>query len=382
MSTTTAVRRRIVGPLAIVAALTLGLTGCQVGTEPGTTDANVHEKVELPPISSLTPLADPNAYVGPTSVVVSGPEMEPLSDTPEPVLPATVVSKDRGGDKEVTVTDDSRIIALSQTGEIAEIIYTFGLGDNLVGRDVSTEFPGSEDLPLVTKGGHEIDAETIMSLNPTVIITDGSIGPLDVLLQLRDLGVPVVMVDRAVDPETSFNASKQIAAALGIPSVADQVNEQLATQIAAKEAEIEQLVPADEEKRPRVAFLYVRGTAGIYYLFGEGSGADSLINSVDALDVAQEVGLKGEKPMTDEALVALDPDVILVMTKGLESADGVDGLLKAQPSIAQTAAGRNKRIIDIDDTQMFSYTQRANVIDGLARALYAPESLAGIGGNK
>ncbi|MBC9943744.1 ABC transporter substrate-binding protein [Leucobacter sp. cx-328] len=382
MSTTTAVRRRFTGSLAIVAALTLGLTGCQVGTEAGTTDATVREEIALPPMSELTPLADPTSYVGPTNVVVSGPVVEPISNTPEPELPVTVVSKDRGGDKEVTVTDDSRIIALSQTGEIAEIVHTFGLGDNLVGRDVSTDFPGSEDLPLVTKGGHEIDAETIMSLNPTVILTDGSIGPLDVLLQLRDLGIPVVMVDRAVDPETSFNASKQIAAALGIPSVADEVNEKLAAEIAAKEAEVEQLVPADESKRPRVAFLYVRGTAGIYYLFGEGSGADSLINSVDALDVAQEVGLTGEKPMTDEALVALDPDVILVMTKGLESANGVEGLIKAQPSIAQTTAGKNNRIVDIDDTQMFSYTQRANVIDGLARALYAPDSLAGFGGNK
>ena len=382
MSTTTAVRRRFTGSLAIVAALTLGLTSCQVGTEAGTTDATVREEIALPPMNELTPLADPTSYVGPTNVVVSGPVVEPISNTPEPELPVTVVSKDRGGDKEVTVTDDSRIIALSQTGEIAEIVHTFGLGDNLVGRDVSTDFPGSEDLPLVTKGGHEIDAETIMSLNPTVILTDGSIGPLDVLLQLRDLGIPVVMVDRAVDPETSFNASKQIAAALGIPSVADEVNEKLAAEVAAKEAEVEQLVPADESKRPRVAFLYVRGTAGIYYLFGEGSGADSLINSVDALDVAQEVGLKGEKPMTDEALVALDPDVILVMTKGLESANGVEGLIKAQPSIAQTTAGKNNRIVDIDDTQMFSYTQRANVIDGLARALYAPDSLAGLGGNK
>jgi iron complex transport system substrate-binding protein len=72
----------------------------------------------------------------------------------------------------------------------------------------------------------------------------------------------------------------------------------------------------------------------------------------------------------------MDPDIILVMTKGLESAGGVDGLLAAQPSIALTTAGKNKRIIDVDDTVLFAGgTRIPDVIDGLARAVYAPDSL-------
>jgi len=136
------------------------------------------------------------------------------------------------------------------------------------------------------------------------------------------------------------------------------------------------LLPADESKRPRVAFLYVRGTAGVYYLFGEGSGIDSMIDSLGAVDVAEEIGWVGEKPMTSEALVALNPDVLLVMTKGLESARGVEGLLEAQPSIALTNAGKHRRIIDVEDTLIFAGgTRLPDVLDGLARALYAPDSL-------
>ncbi|MFP5356169.1 MAG: hypothetical protein ACLGIK_13645, partial [Gemmatimonadota bacterium] len=37
----------------------------------------------------------------------------------------------------------------------------------------------------------------------------------------------------------------------------------------------------------------------------------------------------GMQPMTDEAIIAANPDLILVMTHGLESAGGVDGLLAA-----------------------------------------------------
>lgn len=147
--------------------------------------------------------------------------------------------------------------------------------------------------------------------------------------------------------------------------------------IEAKEVEVSSLLPTDEEKLPRVAFLYVRGTAGIFYLFGKGSGIDSLISSLGAIDAADEIGWVGEKPMTEEALIAMDPDVIIVMTKGLESVGGVDGLLEAQPAVALTTAGKNRRIIDIDDAVLFAGgTRIPDVIDGLARAIYAPESLA------
>jgi iron complex transport system substrate-binding protein len=80
--------------------------------------------------------------------------------------------------------------------------------------------------------------------------------------------------------------------------------------------------------------------------------------------------------MTDEALVALNPDIILVMSKGLDSAGGVDGLIAAQPSVALTAAGKNRRIIDVEDSVVLAGgTRFPDVLDGLARAIYAPDSL-------
>jgi iron complex transport system substrate-binding protein len=64
------------------------------------------------------------------------------------------------------------------------------------------------------------------------------------------------------------------------------------------------------------------------------------------------------------------------MTKGLESAGGIDGLLAVQPSIALTSAGKHRRIVDVDDSLMFAGGIRIpDVIDGIARALYAPDSL-------
>ncbi len=360
--------------IAMALGLAIALTGCQTA---GPTETSASSTtVELPPLDSVTPVDDPKGYEGPTTAIVGTPSIEPLKNTPEAVLPTTVMSKDRAGDVEVEITDTSRVLAISLTGTLSDIIYTLGLSDQLVGRDATTEFPGVEDLPLVVRSGHDIEAESVLGLEPTLIMTDLSIGGIDFVNTMRNAGIPVVVIDRSVDPETSIQAIEQVSAALGVASAADELNTSVEAAIAAKEAEVARLIPTDEGKVPRVAFLYVRGGSGIFYLFGEGSSVDSLFDSLGVVDVAEEVGWVGQRPMTDEALIDMNPDIIIVMTKGLESTEGVDGLLEAQPSIALTAAGKHRRIIDIDDAKIFASGPRIpDVIDALARAIYAPDSL-------
>lgn len=377
MSQVRAPRSRVALAASLVTAAALLLTGCQTSTPHGSSAA--HATVNLPPLTELTPIADPTNWQGPSTAIIGEPTLPAVAENPEQHLPATVISHDLTGDTEVTINDASRVLAISITGTIAELVHAYGLADTLVGRDISTQLPGYEDLPVVTKQGHSIDAEGVLALQPTLILTDGSIGPTDVVLQLRDAGIQVVSVTRAKTPEQTYELAREVAAALGVDEHAPALIDQLTQAIASKESEIESLLPDDPALRPRVAFLYIRGTAGVYYLFGEGSGVDSMIDSLGAIDVAEEIGWVGEKPMTDEALVALNPDIVLVMTKGLESAGGVDGLIEAQPSIAFTNAGKNRRIIDVEDTLILAGgTRMPDVLDGLARAIYAPDSLEGI----
>ena len=65
------------------------------------------------------------------------------------------------------------------------------------------------------------------------------------------------------------------------------------------------------------------------------------------------------KPVTDEALIAADPDLILVMTDGLASVGGVDGLLESKPALALTGAGKNRRIVDMADGDILSFGPRS-----------------------
>lgn len=355
--------------LAAAASAAL-LAGCATA-QPDDTSSTA-PVVDTRPLAELSLYPDPRAAEGPRTAVAGFEVIEPVTENPTQTLPATVVSHDPGGAREITVTDASRVLAIDMAGSLAATVWGLGLGDSLVGRDMTTTFPGTEDLPVVTSGAHSINAEAVLSLRPTLVITDGSIGPRDVLQQLRDTGVTVVFIENEPSFEGAAQLARDVAEVLGAPEAGELLAERIAGQIDDIRGQIAAIAPTEHEKKLRIVFLYLRGGSGIYYLFGSESGADHLIEALGARDVAGEMGWEGMKPMTDEALVEADPDVILVMTDGLASAGGVDGLLSAKPALALTTAGQQRRIIDMDDGEVLSFGPRsARVLDALARVLYA-----------
>ena len=64
---------------------------------------------------------------------------------------------------------DVRIVALANGA--AELIAAMGYPENLVGRDIASSTPELKDVPVVTSG-HQVIPETIISLQPTLVITD------------------------------------------------------------------------------------------------------------------------------------------------------------------------------------------------------------------
>ncbi|MFI0803120.1 iron complex transport system substrate-binding protein [Amycolatopsis lurida] len=356
------------GLLSTVAlCLVIVVTGCS--SPPLATTKAAETGADLRPLSQVKPLAEPQTHVGPTTARLAQADITGTKPAVQH-LPATVT--DHQG-TQVTVTDTSRILAFDMSGTLAATVFGLGLGGNVVGRDVSTGFPAARDLPLVTMNGHRLNAEAILALRPTVVITDTTLGPWDAVLQLRASGVPVVVVDSKRSMDNVGDIVRQVAAALGVPEAGESLAVRLAADVDAKKAEIAKLAPADPSRKLRVVFLYMRGQAGVYHLFGKGSGADSLIRGLGAIDVATEAGIEGMRPVNPEALAKTAPDVILMMTKGLESVGGVGGALQV-PGVAQTPAGQHRRIVDMADSQILSFGPlTAGVLDALARALYAPD---------
>ncbi len=356
--------------------LALALSACGLGSaqEASSSDGRSGAAGAAPDLASATPLADPRDWSGPSTAVIEDPEVRPVADDPSPHLPVTVT--DAQGTK-VTITDTSRILALDIYGTLSRTVFELGLGDRVVGRDISTQFAEAKGLPLVTRGGHDLNAEAILALDPTVILTDTSLGPWDVVLQMRDAGIPVVVLDSHRGLDNVGSLTRSVAEALGVPQAGRKLAQRTETEVDRVRQQIDKVTPRALADKLRTVFLYVRGKSGIYYMFGEGSGADSLINALGAYDVADEIDWSGMRPVTDEGIIAAQPDVVLMMTDGLESAGGVDGLLERLPALAQTPAGENHRFVDMSDSEILGYGPlTAQVLNALAVAIYAPEAVS------
>lgn len=238
----------------------------------------------------------------------------------------------------------SRVVVLANG--VAEIFNALNATSILVGRDISSSEDALKDIPIVTSG-HQVISEKVIALRPDLVIIDASTGPKAALDQIRSAGIAIIQTPESWTLSDIAKKVKAVGVAIGAPVQAEELNAQL------KKVEQSQKVA----NSPRVAFLYLRGTSAIYLIGGPGSGADSLIESIGGVDVGA-LSLKHPfNTLTPEALAAANPDVILVMTKGLESVGGAAGLLKL-PGVAQTNAGKNARVIDVDDSLLLSFGPR------------------------
>ncbi|MEV5812743.1 heme/hemin ABC transporter substrate-binding protein [Streptomyces mutabilis] len=335
-------RNRLAGALLSVLALTLTATGCG-----GSSDASS------------------GAGAGPGDGATAEPvanRVEPLAKRPEPELPVTVRSADGA---QVEVERAERIVPLS--GSLSEIVFTLGLGDRVVARDVTATFEQAAKLPVVTRG-HDVSAESVLSLKPDLVIAETTTGPEEAVDQIRAAGVPVLFVEAAGGLDDVGPRIQAVADALGVPAAGKELTRRSEQRIEA----VREDVPHGE--RPRVAFLYLRGSASVYLIGGEDSGAGSLIEAAGAVDAGAASGLEKDfTAITSEALVKAAPDAILVMSKGLESVGGVDGLVKI-PGVAQTPAGLDRRIVSVEDGVLLNYGPRTDqVLESVVAQLYGED---------
>ncbi|MEU3794211.1 heme/hemin ABC transporter substrate-binding protein [Streptomyces fructofermentans] len=332
-------RTRVAGALLSVLALTA--TGCGSGGGPGGGGPDGGSDTAARPAAA----AD---------------RVEPLADPPEPQLPVTVRSSDG---REVTVRDARRVVPLS--GSLSEIVFTLGLGDRVVARDITATFAQAGKLPVVTRN-HDVSAESVLSLKPDLVLAEATTGPEEAMDQIRDAGVPVLVVAPARGLGDVGPRIGAVARALGVPAAGKELTERSEQRIAA----VRKGIPRRGD-RPRVAFLYLRGSASVHLIGGRGSGATSLLEAAGAVDAGAESGLRKDfTAITTEALSGAAPDAILVMSKGLESVGGVDGLVEI-PGVAQTPAGMNRRVVAIEDGVLLNYGPRTDrVLTSIVDQLY------------
>ncbi|PZA06356.1 MULTISPECIES: hemin ABC transporter substrate-binding protein [unclassified Meiothermus] len=250
----------------------------------------------------------------------------------------------------VTVRSIERIVSLN--GVTTEILFALGVGDRVVGRDTSSYYPAAANKLPTVGYQFQLNAEGILALKPTLVLGREDAKPPQVFDQLAAAGVTVVRVPDKPTLEGAKEKIRTIAAAVGQVERGEALVRALERDLLVLRSKQRQ---ATVKKTLKGLFLYLRGTQ-VTYVCGEGSNPVGMMELAGIANAAK--GIKDCQQMTAEAVVAAQPDLIVVFTKGLESIGGLEGLRKL-PGVMQTPAGQAGRVVAIDDLYLGGFGPRA-----------------------
>ncbi len=234
---------------------------------------------------------------------------------------------------------------VSLNGAITETISALGGEAEIVGVDVTSTFPETVKT-TATDLGHVrgITIEPVVALQPSLILaTEKDINP-ELQGKFNDSGIETKLLTQTYSVQGAKDLINEIAGILG-----KKDTKTLTDKIDADIAQIKTF-----ETKPKVLFIYARG-AGTLQVAGEKTPFEEIIKIAGGENAGK--GFEDFKPLTPEALVQGNPDVLLLFTSGIGSLGGVEGLL-AVPGIAQTNAGKNKAVIALDGGLLSNFGPR------------------------
>lgn len=256
-------------------------------------------------------------------------------------------------DVETTITDLSRIVSLN--GDLTEILFELGLGDNVVAVDVTTTHP-PEAAALNEQGStvgfaQQLTAEAVLRFEPTLVIGDTQVAPPEAIEQLRAAGVPVVILETQTTLEGVGTKIRQVAEIVGSEAAGEELADRVMGEI---DEAVALALGADSE--PRVAYIYLRGPQ-VIFLFGAGMPTQAMIEAAGAIDAGAASGVFGPAPLTPEALIEAAPEVIVLPEAGLEALGGIEAFLEI-PGVSDTPAAVDEEFLVYDEAYFFNLGPR------------------------
>ena len=247
-----------------------------------------------------------------------------------------------------------RIISVG--GAITEIIFALNASNDLVAVDTTSNFPESvQKLPNVGYA-RALSAEGVLALAPTQIIASEDAGPPAVIRQLSSSGIPLAVLPAHHKFEGVLDRIRQIGELTGTQAQAATLIQGLQQEWAKVRTPIAQR----KSKVPKAVFILAHAPNQIM-VAGRETAAHAVLEYAgvsNALTVANGGnGFSGYKPLTPEAMIAAQPDIILVTDQGLKASGGIDSVLKL-PGVEQTPAGRKRRVLSQEAMLMLGFGPR------------------------
>lgn len=254
-----------------------------------------------------------------------------------------------------------RIVSLG--GTITEILYALGAQDRIAAVDSTSGYPAEASSKPDVGYMRALSAEGIIAQRPDLILTEEGSGPPPVLEILNASAIPMVTIATPPQGEAIGRKIRDIGAAVGLSGEADALADKTESELQALSQEVAKI----PEPRKRVLFVLSLANGRIM-AGGAGTEAAEIIRMAGGINAAPEIN--GYKPLSDEAVIAAKPDVILTMTRGNHqtSADEVFAL----PAFQTTPAAADKALISMDGLLLLGFGPRTpEAVRELSKQLHA-----------
>ncbi|BEI35184.1 hemin ABC transporter substrate-binding protein [Polynucleobacter sp. HIN6] len=235
---------------------------------------------------------------------------------------------------------------------VTEIVYALNASNLIVGVDTTSIYPdAARTLPSVGYS-RTLSAEGVLSLSPTQILCTEDAGPPVVIRQIQDAGIPI----RLLPAHHTFYGVCDRVIAIGQTihrqAQADQLKFQLEQQWITLERELK--AKPFVNPAPRVLYIHSMNPSQVM-VSGQDTNANAMITYAGLRNALY--GFKGYKPLTPEAVIAANPDLILVTDQGLQAIGGRSQLAHL-PGMERTKAIIRQKIISMDAVYLLGFGPR------------------------
>ena len=249
-----------------------------------------------------------------------------------------------------TETASTRVVGVSK--QINEYLYEIGAESVLVARDLTSIYPPAiRSLPSV--GYHRaLSAEGIISMRPTMLLTDGNLGPDAVVAQVRKVGIPVVILTPGSTVDSAQALMAELGTRFGRARAADSV---IAAWKLGMSAALADSVRWAGAAKPRVLVMHFGQLNNSYLALKRGSVADRIISWAGGVNAVDSVG--GMMRLTPELIARAAPDVIIATDVGFDRTGSAEKFA-ALPGVALTPAAKSGRVHRVDESEVMYFGPR------------------------
>lgn len=231
--------------------------------------------------------------------------------------------------------EGQRIISLN--GAVTEIVSALGHEKELVARDVTSVYPQWVKDSVFDLGHvRSLSIEAIIKQNPDLILATESDMSEDLLKNIKRSDIDYQIFEQDFSIAGTKRLIREVSQFIGSENDGKEMEDQIDHEL--------QDIP-EFDTAPKVLFIYARG-AGTLLVAGKETPMSNIIEIAGGVNAVQE--FKDFKPLTSEALLQSDPDIILLFDSGLASMNGKKGLIETIPALQETKAGKNEAIIGMD----------------------------------